>query len=106
MAVRTSVAMLFSWALAWATVPAAEWATPSSRSMIFLVLSGGATGLSWMCYFHALRLGPVARVAAVDKLSVALAAILAVTFLGERLDARSMAGLALMVAGAALMAWK
>jgi len=59
-----------------------------------------------MCYFHALRLGPVARVAAVDKLSVALAAILAVTFLGERLDARSMAGLALMVAGAALMAWK
>ena len=106
MAIRTSVAMLFSWALAWATVPAEEWATPSSRSMIFLVLSGGATGLSWMCYFHALRLGPVARVAAVDKLSVALAAILAVTFLGERLDARSMAGLALMVAGAALMAWK
>jgi len=98
MAIRTSVAMLFSWGLA--------WATPSSRSMIFLVLSGGATGLSWMCYFHALRLGPVARVAAVDKLSVALAAILAVTFLGERLDARSMAGLALMVAGAALMAWK
>jgi transporter family protein len=106
MAVRTSVAMLFSWALAWATVPTGDWIAPSTRSTIFLVLSGGATGLSWMCYFHALRLGPVARVAGVDKLSVALAAILAFAFLGERLDARGVAGLALMVAGAALLAWK
>jgi len=106
MAVRTSVALFFSWALAWATVPAGDWIAPSSRSTLFLVLSGSATGLSWMCYFHALRLGPVSRVAAVDKLSVALAAILAVAFLGEKLDARSVAGLALIVAGAALMAWK
>jgi len=106
MAVRTSVALFFSWALAWATVPASDWIAPSSRSTLFLVLSGSATGLSWMCYFHALRLGPVARVAAVDKLSVALAAILAVAFLGEKLDARSVAGLVLIVGGAALMAWK
>jgi bacterial/archaeal transporter family protein len=106
MAVRTSVAMLFSWLLAWATMPAGGWSTPAPRSLLFLVLSGGATGLSWMCYFHALRVGPVSRVAAVDKLSVALAAILAVTFLGERLGPRGVAGLTLMVAGAALMAWK
>jgi len=105
-AVRTSVVVLFSWAFAWATIPAGGWSMPTTRSLIFLVLSGGATGLSWVCYFHALRLGPVSRVAAVDKLSVALAAILAVAFLGERLDARSVAGLVLIVAGAALMAWK
>ncbi len=64
-----------------------EWAKPSGlplHSWLFLVLSGIATGLSWLCYYRALQLGPVSKVAPIDKLSVALAIVLGVLFLGER----------------------
>ncbi|MFX4535774.1 EamA family transporter, partial [Acinetobacter baumannii] len=73
---------------------------------LFLVLSGLATGASWLCYFRALQLGPAAQVAPIDKLSVVLVAIFGVTFLGERLTVPNWAGIALIAAGAILVAWK
>jgi transporter family protein len=78
----------------------------SSRSYIFLVLSGLATGASWICYFRALKLGDAARVAPVDKLSVVLVAIFGVAFLGERLSVPNWLGVALIAAGAVLVAWR
>jgi bacterial/archaeal transporter family protein len=84
-----------------------QWQSPSSiswRTYGFLVLSGIATGASWMSYFRALKLGEAARVAPVDKLSVVLVAIFAVIFLGERLSAGHWVGVAMIAAGAALLA--
>jgi transporter family protein len=75
----------------------------SARSYLFLALSGIATGASWWCYFRALQVGDVARVAPLDKLSVVLAALFGVAFLGERLAAVNWAGIALIAAGAWLV---
>ncbi len=69
-----------------------------------LVLSGTATGLSWLCYFQALKLGDASRVAPLDKLSVVFVAVLAAIFLGERLDVKGWAGVGLIAAGAVLIA--
>jgi len=74
-------------------------------SLTALALSGLATGVSWFCYSRALQLGPVAGVAALDKLSVVLIAVLALVFLGEPLELNAWLGLVLMAAGAALVAW-
>lgn len=76
------------------------------RSLAFLAASGLATGASWLCYFRALQIGDASRVAPVDKLSVVLVVVFAALFLGERLDARGWAGVALITAGAVLVAWK
>lgn len=76
----------------------------ASRTWIFLVLSGLATGASWLCYFRALKLGDAARVAPIDKLSVVLIAIIGVTVLGEHLSARGWLGIAFIAAGATLVA--
>ncbi|MBT9382723.1 EamA family transporter [Pseudooceanicola sp. CBS1P-1] len=73
------------------------------RSALFLVLSGLATGASWVCYFRALKMGQAAQVAPVDKLSVVLVAIFGVIFLGEHLSTTGWIGVALVGAGAALM---
>ena len=70
-----------------------------------LALSGLATGLSWFCYNRALQLGPVAGVAALDKLSVVLIALLGLVVLGEQLELRAWLGVVLMAVGAALVAW-
>lgn len=72
--------------------------------MTALIASGAATGLSWLCYFQALKIGEASRVAPLDKLSVVLVAVFAAIFLGERLDARGWAGVALITAGALLVA--
>ena len=74
-------------------------------SLLALVASGLATGLSWLCYFHALQLGPVSRVAPIDKLNVVLIAVLGVWLLGEELSLRGWLGVVLMGLGAALVAW-
>jgi bacterial/archaeal transporter family protein len=79
--------------------------TISTKTYVFLVLSGLATGASWVCYFRALKLGDAARVAPIDKLSVVLVAIFAVAFLGERPSAPNWAGIALIAMGAVLVAW-
>lgn len=83
-----------------------EWQNPSSisaRSWLFLVLSALATGLSWLCYYRALQLGPVSKVAPLDKLSVALAILLGVLFLGETLTWKAALGGAMIVAGSLIM---
>lgn len=74
------------------------------RSIGWLVLSGSATGASWLCYFRALKLGPTASVASVDKLSVVIVASLAWGIWGEKLDATALAGIALIAAGGFLVA--
>lgn len=78
----------------------------SGRTYLFLVLSGLATGGSWLCYFRALKLGDAARVAPIDKLSVVLVAVFGVVFLGERLATPNWLGVALIAAGAVLVAYK
>ena len=84
-----------------------SWQAPgaiSGRSWTFLVLSGLATGLSWICYFRALKLGNAARVAPIDKLSVVMVAVIAALFLGEKLSVVNWIGVALIGAGAILVA--
>ena len=86
-----------------------SWQMPSSissRSWLFLVLSGLATGASWFCYFRALKLGDAARVAPIDKLSVVFVAVFAVLFLGEKLSLPNWLGVAMIAAGAILVAWR
>jgi transporter family protein len=86
-----------------------QWQAPgtiSSRTWLFLALSGLATGASWLCYFRALKLGDAARVAPIDKLSVVLVAVFGVIFLGERLSGLNWLGVALIAAGALLVALK
>jgi transporter family protein len=86
-----------------------KWQNPmqlSGRSLVFLTLSGLATGASWFCYFRALKIGEASRVAPVDKLSVVLVALFAVAFLGERPSPREWAGIALVGAGALLLSLK
>ena len=84
-----------------------EWQRPdtlSSKGVTFLVLSGVATGLSWLCYYRALQTGPASRVAPIDKLSVVFVVLFAVSFLGERLTWKVGLGSALITFGAVLMA--
>jgi transporter family protein len=84
------------------------WQPPGSvsgRTWVFLVLSGAATGASWLCYFRALKLGDAARVAPIDKLSVVLVAIFGVLILGERLALPNWAGIFLIAVGAILVAY-
>jgi len=78
----------------------------SSRSYLFLLLSGLATGASWICYFRALKIGEAAKVAPIDKLSVVLVALFGVIFLGERLTTPNWLGVALIASGAILVAYR
>jgi bacterial/archaeal transporter family protein len=78
----------------------------ASRSYLFLLLSGLATGASWVCYFRALKIGDAAKVAPIDKLSVVLVAVFGVVFLGERLTAPNWLGVALIATGAILIAYR
>ena len=84
-----------------------QWQSPASvtsRTYAFLLLSGIATGASWLCYFRALKIGNAAQVAPIDKLSVVLVAIFAALFLGERLSGSSWLGVGLIAAGAVIVA--
>jgi transporter family protein len=86
-----------------------KWRDPvslPSRSVLFLVLSGLATGASWVCYFRALKIGPASRVAPIDKLSVVLVAIFAVIVLGERPSFRQWLGIVCVGAGVLLLSLK
>ncbi len=103
-AIRTSVVVVFTWLMVVITRPDSPHAPISQRSWLFLVLSGLGTGLSWLCYFRALKLGPASRVAPIDKLSVALVIVLSAMFLGERLTWAKGAGGLLIVAGAIIIA--
>lgn len=84
-----------------------EWARPAGlpwHSWVFLVFSGIATGLSWLCYYRALQLGPVSKVAPIDKLSVAIVIVLGLVFLGEKPSVPLLVGGGLIVAGAIVVA--
>jgi transporter family protein len=105
-AIRTSVILLFSWLIAVLTTKSGEFGSIGKQSWIFLVLSGISTGLSWLCYFRALQIGEVSKVAPIDKLSVVIAMALAVLFFHERLSPREGFGAGLMICGAVLLAWK
>jgi len=104
-AIRTVVILLVAWGLALARGATAQLPTLTPRTWVFLVLSGLATGASWLCYFRALKLGPVSKVAPVDKASVAVALLLAVVFLGETLSLRGALGAGLILAGTVVLVW-
>ena len=90
-------------------VSTGQWqplASVSQRTYLFLIMSGLATGGSWICYFRALKIGDAARVAPIDKLSIVLVAVFGVLFLGERLSGVNWGGVALIAAGALLVAYK
>lgn len=104
--VRTIVILVALAAILTATGGWQSLKTIAPRSGLFLVLSGCATGASWVCYFRALKIGDAARVAPIDKLSVVLVALFGVTFLGERLSGVNWLGIVLIAAGAVLVAYK
>lgn len=104
--IRTVVILAVLGAILAVTRQFQSLASISGRSYAFLVLSGIATGGSWLCYFRALKLGDAARVAPIDKLSVVLVAVFGVIFLGEHLSLPNWAGVALIAAGAVLVAYK
>ena len=88
---------------------AGKWSSPfqlSPKTWTFLVLSGLATGASWVCYFRALKIGDVSKVAPVDKLSLVLVAIFAVLFLGERPALREWVGIGMVAAGVLVLSFK
>ena len=105
-AIRTTVVLVFAWLVALPALRETQLSELSRRTWLFLGLSGIATGLSWLCYYRALQLGQASQVAPVDKLSVVIAIGLAVIFLGERLNWREGLGVALIVGGVALLAFK
>lgn len=103
---RTFVVVLFAGGIVFARD---EWQNPlklPAKALVFLVLSALATGASWLCYYRALQLGPASKVAPIDKLGVVFAIVLAFVFLKERVDVKTVAGGALIVAGALVLAIK
>jgi transporter family protein len=99
-AIRTVIVTAFAWAIVGATGEHHALTQVSRRSLWFLVLSGVATGISWLAYFRALQLAPASRVAPIDKLSLPLTIVLAAVFLGESVGWRLGIGVALMTDGA------
>jgi transporter family protein len=101
--IRTVVVLISFALILFATGQLAAPGAVSAKTWAFLVLSGLATGASWLCYFRALKLGPATLVAPIDKLSVVLVALFAFVFLGERPSATGWLGIALISAGAVLL---
>ena len=102
-AIRTVIILFVAWGIVLARGEAKNIAGISRHNLIFLVISGVATGLSWIFYFKALQAGKVSQVAPVDKLSVALTIILSVIFLNEALTVKTAIGAALIIAGTLVM---
>ncbi|MGS4344611.1 EamA family transporter [Myroides odoratus] len=104
--IRTVVILFMIWGIVLARGEAKGLGSLSKENIIFLSISGIATGLSWIFYFKALQLGEVSQVAPVDKLSVALAIILAVVFLNETITLKTAIGAGLIIAGTVVLALK
>ncbi|HRD27093.1 MAG TPA: EamA family transporter [Caulobacter sp.] len=104
--IRTAVILAVTAGIVAATGAWQPLSSVASRSWIFLTLSALATGASWLCYYRALKLGPAAQVAPIDKLSIVLVAIFATLFLGEKLTGKNWLGVALIALGAILVATK
>ena len=104
-AVRTVVVIVMSWLIVFITNNQSGLAQISKKSWVFLILSGLATGASWLCYYRALQLGKATEVAAVDKLSIVFTLILAFIFLHDTFTVKSLIGCALITTGTILMVW-
>lgn len=102
-ALRTMVVVVMAWGMVFLTGAQGGLSAISRRSWIFLILSGLATGASWLCYYRALQVGAVSKVVPVDKLSVVITLALSFLFLHEEVTAKSLAGCALIGAGTLLM---
>jgi bacterial/archaeal transporter family protein len=101
-ALRTVVILVFAWSIVFATQDHQALRQLNRRSLLFLVLSGVATGVSWLAYFKALQMAPASRVAPIDKASLAFTILLAGLLLGEQISWKVALGTALMIAGALL----
>ena len=102
-AIRTVVVVLMAWGMVFLTNAEGGLFQISRKSWIFLILSGLATGLSWLCYYKALQMGDASKVVPIDKLSVVITLILAFVFLHEQFTVKSAIGCVLIGAGALLM---
>ena len=105
-AIRTSVILVLTWGIVLFGQHVSEIREVSKNTWLFLILSGVATGLSWLFYFKAIQLGDVARVAPIDKLSVVITMLLAFIFLHEQVNLRVVIGALLITAGSVLMLMK
>ncbi|ERO62705.1 EamA family transporter [Pseudomonas piscis] len=101
---RTGVVLVSLALILYATGQYQSLESISAKSYLFLLLSGLATGASWLCYYRALKLGPASLVAPVDKLSVVIVAVIGVALLGEKLDLRQWSAIGLITAGVVLLA--
>ena len=102
-AVRTAVVLVMAWGMVFLTDAQGGIGSISRRSWLFLILSGLATGASWLCYYRALQIGQASKVVPVDKLSVVITLVLAFVFLHEKFTWKSIAGAVLITAGTLLM---
>lgn len=102
-AVRTVVVVVMAWVMVFVTNNQGGIATISRKSWIFLILSGLATGASWMCYYRALQIGEASKVVPIDKLSVVITLILAFVFLHEKFTVKSLIGCVMITAGTLVM---
>ena len=102
-AVRTVVVLAMAWGIVLVTGRVGELSHLSGRSWLFLILSGAATGLSWLCYYRALQLGRASQVVPVDKFSVVIALVLAFAVLHEPMDVKTVLGALLITAGTLVM---
>ena len=102
-AIRTVVVVIMAWGMVFLTNTQGGLASISRKSWTFLILSGLATGLSWLCYYKALQIGQASKVVPIDKLSVIITLVLAFVFLHEEFTAKSLIGCALIGAGTLLM---
>lgn len=102
-AIRTFVVLLLAWGMVFLTDAQGGIATISRKSWVFLILSGLATGLSWLCYYKALQIGEASKVVPIDKMSVVITLVLAFVFLHEKVTAKSIVGCILITAGTLLM---
>ena len=103
-AIRTMVVVLMSWGMVFLTNAQGGITEISKKSWIFLVLSGIATGASWLCYYRALQIGEVSKVVPIDKLSVVITLALSFVFLGDKFTPKSLIGCLLLCAGTLVMA--
>lgn len=102
-AIRTAVVLVMAWGMVFITNAQGGISEISKRSWIFLILSGLATGASWLCYYKALQIGEASKVVPVDKLSVVITLVLAFVFLHEQFTPKSLVGCALIGVGTILM---
>lgn len=103
-AVRTSVVLVMAWGIALLTGACAQLPAVSARSWIFLLLSGVATGVSWLCYYYAIRNGQVSVVVPIDRLSILVTVLFSLAVFREKLSAKGWIGLTLLTAGTVCMA--